>query len=379
LALAYTPGLKVKKETVVQKTRRLPIPGEVLVKKDDVVEFDTIVARTKVPGDVETIRASQILGIEADDIEELGQYMLKKTGETVRKGEVIARRVAFFGLSKTFVESPIDGTIEHVSDVTGQVTIREDPVPVEVRAYIPGKVVSVIPKEGVVVDTAATLIQGIFGIGGETHGQIRVAVKSPEDTLTDDLIDSGDAGKVLIGGSLVTAEALKKAAGVGVRGIVSGGVQDKDLRDLLGYEIGVAITGQEESVVALIITEGFGKMRMSSRTFELLKSCEGMEAALNGATQIRAGVIRPEIIVPRTTISKGDSEGEKTIVSKGMQPGMTVRVIAEPYFGAIGTIVSLPAELQEVESESSVRILEVELEDGRKAVVPRANVEIIEL
>jgi hypothetical protein len=61
-----------------------------------------------------------------------------------------------------------------------------------------------------------------------------------------------------------------------------------------------------------------------------------------------------------------------------MQPGMTVRVIAEPYFGAIGTIVSLPAELQEVESESSVRILEVELEDGRKAVVPRANVEIIE-
>jgi len=378
LALAYTPGLKVKKETVVQKTRRLPIPGEVLVRKDDAVDFDTIVARTKVPGDVETIRASQILGIEADDMEELGQYMLKKIGEAVRKGELIARRVAFFGLSKAFVESPIDGTIEHVSDVTGQVTIREDPVPVEVKSYIPGKVVSVIPKEGVIVEAVATLIQGIFGIGGETHGKIRMAVKSPEGILTDDLVESGDAGKVLIGGSLVTAEALKKAASVGVRGMVAGGVQDRDLRDLLGYEIGVAITGQEESVVTLIITEGFGKMRMSGRTFELLKSCEGMEAALNGATQIRAGVIRPEIIVPRTA-AKGESEAEKTIVSKGMQPGMTVRIIAEPYFGAIGTIVSLPPELEEVESESSVRILEAELEDGRKAIVPRANVEIIEL
>mgnify|MGYP001048089405 CR=1 FL=1 len=378
MALAYTPGLKVKKETVVQKTRRLPIPGEVLVRKDDAVDFDTIVARTKVPGDVETIRASQILGIEADDMEELGQYMLKKIGEAVRKGELIARRVAFFGLSKAFVESPIDGTIEHVSDVTGQVTIREDPVPVEVKSYIPGKVVSVIPKEGVIVEAVATLIQGIFGIGGETHGKIRMAVKSPEGILTDDLVESGDAGKVLIGGSLVTAEALKKAASVGVRGMVAGGVQDRDLRDLLGYEIGVAITGQEESVVTLIITEGFGKMRMSGRTFELLKSCEGMEAALNGATQIRAGVIRPEIIVPRTA-AKGESEAEKTIVSKGMQPGMTVRIIAEPYFGAIGTIVSLPPELEEVESESSVRILEAELEDGRKAIVPRANVEIIEL
>ncbi len=379
MALAYTPGLKVKKKTVIQKVRRLPIPGEVLVKKDDVLDFDTIVARTRVPGDVETIRASQILGIEADDIEELGQYMLKRPGETVRKGEVIARRVAFFGLSKAFVESPIDGTIEHVSDVTGQVTIREDPVPVEVKAYIPGKVVSEIPKEGVVVETDAAIIQGIFGIGGETHGQIRVVANSPEDTLTEDLVTSGDVGKVLIGGSLVTAEALKKAASIGVRGIVSGGVQDKDLKDLLGYEIGVAITGQEESVVTLIITEGFGKMRMSSRTFELLKSCEGMEGALNGATQIRAGVIRPEIIIPRITVSKEEPEREKTIISKGMQPGMTVRVIAEPYFGAIGTIISLPAELEEVESESSVRILEVELEDGRKAVIPRANVEIIEL
>jgi len=377
--LAYTPGLKVKKEIVLQKTRRLPIPGDVLVAKRDKVDFDTIVARTKVPGDVETIRASQMLGIEADDIEELGQYMLKKVGDRVSKGEIIAKRISFFGLSKAFVESPVNGTMEHVSDITGQVTIREDPVPVEVKAYIPGRIVDVIRNEGVVVETVATFIQGIFGIGGETHGQIRMAVKSPEDSLTEDLLDSSDRGKILVGGAIVTGEALKKAVSIGVKGIVSGGVEDRDLKDLLGYEIGVAITGHEESVVTLIITEGFGKMRMSNRTFELLKSCEGMEAALNGATQIRAGVIRPEIIVPRDKASASESKDDRAVFSKGMQPGMMVRVIAEPFFGAIGTILSLPVELQDVESESPVRILEVQLEDGRKVVVPRANVEIIEL
>jgi len=379
LALAYTPGLKVKSEIVLQKTRRLPIPGEVLVAKGAKVDFDTVVARTRVPGDVETIRASQILGIEADDVEELGQYMLKKVGDQVIKGEIIARRISFFGLSKAFVESPVEGTIEHVSDITGQVTIREDPVPVEVKAYIPGRIVDIIRNEGVVVETAASFIQGIFGIGGETHGQIRMAVKSPEDSLTADMLDSSDKGKILVGGAMVAGEALKKAVEIGVRGIVSGGVEDKDLRDLLGYEIGVAITGHEESIVTLIITEGFGKMRMSGKTFELLKSCEGMEAALNGATQIRAGVIRPEIIVPRDRTSAGESRDDRAVFSKGMQPGMMVRVIAEPFFGAIGTILSLPVELQDVESESAVRILEVQLEDGRKAVVPRANVEIIEL
>ena len=93
MALAYTPGLKVKKETIVQKMRRLPITGEVLVKKGETVDFDTIVARTKVSGDVETIRASQILGIEADDVETLGQYMLKKVGDKVNKGEIIAKRI----------------------------------------------------------------------------------------------------------------------------------------------------------------------------------------------------------------------------------------------------------------------------------------------
>jgi hypothetical protein len=235
-----------------------------------------------------------------------------------------------------------------------------------------------MPNDGVVVESGATLIQGIFGIGGETHGQIRIAVKSPEEALTGDMLDTNNKGKILVGGAIVTGEALKKAADIEVKDIVSGGVQDKDLRDLLGYEIGVAITGQEESVVTLIITEGFGKMRMSTRTFELLKSNEGREAAMNGATQIRAGVIRPEIIIPRDRIFEKESDSERAIISKGMQPGMTVRIIAEPYFGAIGMISALPAELEEVESESSVRILAVELEDGSKVIVPRANVEIIE-
>jgi len=31
-----------------------------------------------------------------------------------------------------------------------------------------------------------------------------------------------------------------------------------------------------------------------------------------------------------------------------------------------------------VETESDVRVVEIELEDGRRVVVPRANVEIIE-
>jgi len=371
-AYAYTPGLKVKRAMTVSKTRRLPILGDVYVKVGDKVNYDTIIARTEISGDPEIVKASMLLGVEPED---LPRFMTKKVGDKVEEGEIIAAYNAFFGLIKKRVTSPREGSIESISDVTGQVIVRGLPIPVEVDAYIPGKVVEVLPREGAVIETNAAFIQGIFGIGGETHGKIKMAVDSPDDELTADHVTPEDKGAVLIGGSLVTMDALRKGAEVGVSCIVAGGIRHKDLTAFMGEEIGVAITGQEEVGLTLIITEGFGKMRMSQRTFDLLKSFEGYLASVNGATQIRAGVMRPEIIIPHEESFEQTSSDE---LAAGMVPGTPVRIIRQPYFGAIGKVVSLPVELQQVESESYVRVLEVELDDGRVVTVPRANVEIIE-
>ena len=49
---AYTPGLTVTRSTVVRKTRRLPLAGEVLVKVGDRVAWSDVVARTQLPGKV---------------------------------------------------------------------------------------------------------------------------------------------------------------------------------------------------------------------------------------------------------------------------------------------------------------------------------------
>lgn len=375
---AYTPGLKVKKALVVRKTRKLPIKGEILVNVGDNVHSDAIVARTRVPGDLQIVRVAPKLGIELEDTQ---RYMIRKTGDPVKKDEVIAKSTSFFGLFKTFVRSPVEGTIEHISNVTGQVVIREQPIPVEVKAYIPGTVVNVFPGEGVTIETPAAFIQGIFGISGETEGKLLI-VASPEDALTADDIKPDHKGKILVGGSLITGDALHKAEKAGVRGVIVGGMDDKDLVDFLGYEIGVAITGHEDIGITLILTEGFGKMRMSKRTFALLKSFEGKQASISGATQIRAGVIRPEIIIPLEERKKKAAREEEEIPSKGLEPGTRIRVIREPYFGALGRVVSLPVELQKVETESYVRVLEAKLEtqppDAKPVVIPRANVEIIE-
>ena len=160
-----------------------------------------------------------------------------------------------------------------------------------------------------------------------------------------------------------------------MNGIIAGGIDDADLRQLLGYELGVAITGSEKLGITLVITEGFGSIAMAERTFALLKAREGMKTSINGATQIRAGVVRPEIVIP--FVSEGeDTEADATVGLLGI--GTSVRIIREPHFGKLGRVTELPIELQKLETEAEVRVLQVEFEDGEKTTLPRANVEVIE-
>jgi len=374
MAHAYTPGLKVVETALVRKQRRLPLAGEVLVAQGDRVQALDVVARTFLPGNVETVNVANKLGMPPEDIP---KFMLVKEKDAVEANQIIARMKQLFGLFSSWATTPVAGTIETISAVTGQVIVREPPMAVSVTAYLDGEVVEVYGNEGVDVECTGTFVQGIFGIGGEVHGPMLTVASSPRDIVTADEIGPECEGKVLLGGSLATAEALKKAIAVGAVGFIAGGFHDRDLRDFLGFDLGVAITGHEELGVTLVVTEGFGEMPMAQATFDLLASCEGRLASLNGATQIRAGVIRPEIIIPRegkVMAKVGVEEGEES----NLEVGSRIRAIREPYFGWLGEATSLPVELQTLESEAKVRVLGVKFDDGTEDIIPRANVELIE-
>jgi len=372
-AHAYTPGLMVSHRTIIRRRRVLPIPGDVLVKTNDVVSAQQVVAETFMPGDVIPINIANILSMPPADVPEC---CVVEEGNNVGIGDVLARTKGIFGMFKNECRCKDAGTVETISEVTGQMILRGPPHPVNVLAFLPGKVVEVIEDQGVVIESEVTFIQGIFGIGGETFGTITMACEKPEDTLTVDHIKPEMKGCVIIGGSRMTAEAINKAVEVRVKGIVSGGIDDQDLKRFLGYDLGVAITGAEKLGISLIITEGFGDIAMAERTFELLKSREGAEASINGATQIRAGVIRPEIIVP--VDERVPKAAEKDHVSGILGIGYPIRVIRDPYFGRIGKVHRLPPEPQELDSGSRARVLEVMFDSEEIVTIPRANVELIE-
>jgi len=373
MAQAYSPGLTVTKSIVLKKDRILPLKGDVLVKKGDKVTAEDVVAETLLPGKVVPFKLSNKLGVPADSLD---QYLKLKPGDFIKKGELIAETKGFFGLFKTSVKAPIDGEIESISKITGQMLLREPRIPIQVKAFIDGIVVDVIEEEGVIIENKSAYIQGIFGLSGERSGEIKMLADSPDEVIKPDKIDESCKDKVIVCGALVSYDVIKKAQKVGVSGIISGGIDDQDLKKLLGYNIGVAITGHEEIGLTIVVTEGFGMIKMANNTFNLLKSFEGHKASIHGITQIRAGVMRPEIIIP-IEFKKEELKVEEAKMAT-LEIGTTIRVIRQPNFGLIGKVTGLPEELTSVESETLVRILEAELENGEKVTIPRANVEVIE-
>lgn len=366
---AYTPGLTVTRHTVVRKTRRLPLPGQVLRAVGDRVTSGDVVARTELPGKVHLMNLATALGLMPD---ELAARLVVKPGGALARGTVIAEHKTFFGLFTSRATSPIVGTLESVSEVTGQAILREPPVPVEVRAYVDGRVVEIIPGEGVVVETEAALVQGIFGLAGEVNAPLVVVARRPDQVLDAADLLPEHRGKVVLGGARVTLAAMRRAMELGVAAVVCGGFAYHDVKELLGYDVGVAVTGNEPLATTLVVTEGFGDIAMATATYELLAGLAGKVASVCGATQIRAGVIRPEVVVPGATAAGAEEEA-----AHGLELGAPVRCIRAPYFGRIGTVSALPVELATMPSETRVRVLEVDL-GTEKIVVPRANVEVIE-
>lgn len=369
---AYTPGLKVSSAAEWTRRRVLPIRGEVLVQAGTTVQPDTVVARALLPGNVMTVHVARQLGVAAAD---LSQLLLVKAGGTVAKDQPIARSKGMFGLMKQTALAPTAGVLEAVSKVSGQAIFREAPIPVEVLAYVAGTVTQVIDGYGVDVTSRGTMVQGIFGIGPEAHGPIVLLSDDPARPVAPGDLRAEHQGAVVVGGSLAALPALRRAIELGVSALVVGGIDAADLEGLLGYDLGVAITGSETVGLTVVVTEGFGELAMSARTFRLLAAAVGRVASVSGATQIRAGVMRPELLVPGNV-----SQVERTAVDSGLlAPGSTVRIIRDPHFGALGKVVSLPPDPAALDTEAAVRILTVALAaGGGEVTLPRANVELVD-
>ncbi|HCX59662.1 MAG TPA: hypothetical protein DG355_03265, partial [Candidatus Cloacimonas sp.] len=238
---AYSAGLTVTDSMIVRKERILPLKGKVLVNKGAKVKAEDVVAETLLPGKVVPFNLANKLGVTPAQLE---KYIKIKPGDQITKKTILAENAGLFGLGifKNEVRSPVEGEVENISAVTGQVLLREPRIPVQVKAFLDGVVTEVIPDEGVVIENKSAYIQGIFGIGDETTGELKMLATTPDDEIDAGKIDDSCKGKIIIAGSFVPFHVIEIARKHGVKAIITGGIDDQDIKKLLGYDIGVAIT-----------------------------------------------------------------------------------------------------------------------------------------
>jgi len=360
-----------QRRAVLVRRRLLPVNGTLLCGVGDRVESGTVVARAAGRGTMHTINAASVLDLSPA---QLPRALCCEVGEAVAEGQVLARTRGLFGLLASDCRAPVAGRVVAISTHTGRILLEEPGEDQEVRAFLPGLITDRMPGRGVAVSAWAAWIAGVFGVGGERTGPLALAVDGPDGVLDEGGIDGAMSGHVLIGGSLVTGPALRRAAAVGVAGIITGGVHDRDLTDWLGAEVMLADSTVLSSGLTVVVVGGFGRVPLEASVAGLLGEHVGRQACLSGHTRVRAGTLRPEVIIPLH--GGGDQEVMDAAVPS-LSIGSVVMVVRAPWFGQRGRVAALPSSPRPVECGAVCQVAHVDLEDGTTAIVPCANLEVL--
>ncbi|MBP1464595.1 hypothetical protein EYB53_002620 [Candidatus Chloroploca sp. M-50] len=359
--------------------RRLPYPGQILVRQGSRVEPEDTIARTLKPLPPYNVNLARVLRIAPDQLE---RALLVQPNSKVEVGQILARAPGIFGHT---YQSPVNGVVMGVDAQTGYLTLAPDPIEQAMHAAVRGVVMEVRPYEGVVIETLAAQIYGAFGCGEERSGVLRLMALEPSDIVRPDQIDARSAYAVLICGATMSAAALQRAVEAQVRGIIVGSLEEAALREFLGWSGHAGWRFDAHSwqwpaprmahdlPLTLVVTEGFGVRPMNQEIFEQLSLHDGQEALIDGHTILRRPLRRPRVVIPLGRANSAQLEPP----SPHLRPGVKVRLLDAQHLGQTAVIRSLPAAPRRVASGMRLPAVEVIAADQTSFWLPQSCVEVL--
>lgn len=353
------PTAHVTLLATLRRERMLPLAGEVIVQLRQRVEAAAVVAQTFLADRHYLVDVARKLGVPD---EKADSALVKQDGDPVKAGEPIAVRKTALGLGRRAARSPADGRL--VVAAGGKALVAAISRPFELRAGIPGQVVTVLQSRGVVIETTGALLEGVWGNGREDSAPLRLTSADPAAPLTADKVEMEWRGALLAAGTLADAAALRRLGEVRVRGLVVGGLGP------------VLLPAARALDLPVLVVEGFGARGFSTPAWNLLTSNAGREAWLNAVAPDRFAGRQPELLIPLPspgTAPLPPMEGQALAESR------RVRVLRGPQTGRAGTVRTLSGRPVLVASGLRLPAAQVAL-DGAAGVVdvPLANLELLE-
>jgi hypothetical protein len=314
-----------------------------------------VVARGPAASAYLVLRASDALKVHPEDV---ARFLLVKEGAEVEKGAPLLRQPRTFGRSKTY-RSPADGTLIRVRD--GCLILQRTGKTEEVRALLTGRVVSIIPNRGVVIEAVGSLIQAVWDSGKSAVGRLHEAAGSADDRLQVADVGPDAGGSVFIAGLVDDVEVLE-------------GLEEKGARGLIAGSMPADLCAQARKLTyPILLTEGVGRQSMSEPIFELLHRSEGRDVSLMAESLIH----RPqpaEIIIPLPT---SGPLPQLEASDDSLQIGSLVRIVGLGAQTTLGRVAKMHAQPRRTSLGSMATGAEVVLPDGSAVFAPYANLELI--
>jgi hypothetical protein len=338
----------------IRRERLLPVPGRVVARRGQQVNPTDVVAEAVTEPEHILLDLGRGLGLTPRDVE---KYVEVRGGDQVGAGDVLAGPV---GMARRVVRSPHDGTVVVVGD--GQLLLRLDKAPFELKAAYQGVVAELINDRGVIIETTGSLIQGVWGNGRSSYGLLKVLAQAPDDTLSPGQLDVSLRGSIVMAGYCDNEAVFQAGSDLPLRGLVLSSMHARLIPAALKVEY------------AVVVIEGFGKITMNSAAFKLFASSERRDVTINAEPWDRYTGTRPEVILAVPSGTPAEMPDDMDVISAGKR----VRVVSPPYQGKLATVVSISSGLAILPSGVSAASANIRFEDGDMAVVPLANLDLID-
>jgi hypothetical protein len=351
----YIPPItRLNPIVTIRRTRKLPVSGTIMARVNERVVADDILAEAEPDPRHFYIDVARGLGISEKQV---GRYLTRDPGERMDAGEIIAGPV---GVGRRTIRAPYDGRIVAISK--GRVLFEARGHVFALKAGYPGTVISTDGSRELVVETTGALVQGVWGNGKSDFGVMRAVGDGPDAYLQTGNLDISLRGAVLLAGMCDQSAPFHQATELSVRGVILGSIDS--------HLIGVV----RRLDYPVVILEGFGQLPINQAAYKLLSSNVGREVAVEASTPSPYGDQRPELVIPLPPTKNVDLP--KKAVRLG--PGVQVRVIREPHFGAVGIVKEMISQAVRFQSGALAHSVQVELEGIGRETIPVANLEVLQ-
>lgn len=218
-------------------------------------------------------------------------YLKVANGDFVYEGDIIAENIS--SRSFTAIRSPQSGFIREVNPKTGKIKICYNMEPIITKSIIKARV-NYVDKANWKFRLlySGTKLSGNIGFGKKVYGKAVLYSKNEQEN------QKNIKDKIVICKEPLSAEVYQDLVESKCKGVIAPSLSINLLSSLIGKDqFNLFNLAEELFPVSIIILKGFGNLYFDDDNFSIIKDLAGKELALNTKTQIRAGAIRPEILI----------------------------------------------------------------------------------